>query len=147
MNQAGAVIPVVIPPSIGPISPLGFVDSAGYVWQWDTYDGVRPAAVGQVAAYYATTDCSGTGYLEYPVILPARFTFTLSGGDTLVHAFPDAPSSQTITVNSYFNGSCTTFAGPSSMTVILLSATLPATPITTPTTLAIGDTLHPVYTP
>jgi hypothetical protein len=142
------VIPVIIPPGIGG-NQFAFVDPAGYVWIWDPYTGA--AAMGANSApvvFYTTADCSGTPYFAAPFQFPARFTFTVPVVDALVHVLPDAPSAQTIGFSSLYNGSCNPEpGGPYSLTVIPVSATLPATPLTPPTTPAIGDTLHPVYTP
>jgi hypothetical protein len=107
-DRNGAIIPVITTTEVAPGSPNGgqlllyVADAAGVVWAVTPGSGqVSSTQTDPLGMYFASTDCSGPGYLAVDLATPARFAFaTGCEPPNSVAALPDDVVLVSIAVNS-----------------------------------------------
>ncbi len=125
------------------LGALEYFDSNGDVWQATYTDATLSPYYPLNPPWFATMDCSGSGYYVFTGTPPPRFTFGNATGDVIVRN-DDAQSQSLLLCSTILTGgTCTTFEDGCS--------TQPATAVTDTTvvqrpSLAVTPPLHPIWT-
>ncbi len=129
-DSAGATLKFTtqVPGSIG-ITYL--IDANGYFWSYTLGQAAATAPNGPVNIWYLTNNCTGTAYVQASDPRMARMPFKLNtAADTTYHVLPDNAAVTSQNFMSTYNFGC--FAIATTALAVLLSDTVPASPIQPP---------------